>query len=477
MSAKINNDTEQESKLRSYAKTIKGITRDDIKNNIKSFMQTDINTDFLVRIYRTPKYLAILEFVQFIIFLIIVYVFNPFKISTAYPIYAQLGSIIVAFLLIMLFYFLRNLVDVEKMDKLAGVVNNVNQSTSTETAFLIKLLDTFLAFIAFVFFAKLLFWLFSQGNMSQIISAFCSFVLIVGVLGILYLWLAPKLNKAKLDSQTSLLGFTWKFVMYIPCLLLIFLDYLKKEYHITTKPVWMILGIETAVVFLWFVLPKLLHKAATIDGIQLLRDPVYLNLKQVVRVDALLLAKANKAKARDSDKDKMKLNEVNGVLEENKRTYAYSLSAWFYINPQPPNTGVAYTQYTPILNYGEKPIVEFNSQKNTLRVRALKGKAREYPLHNTLQTIVKSKRVPLQKWNYIVLNYDRGFMDVFLNGELIGSKPGIAPYMKTRDNVEIGHRNGIQGGVCNVMYFDEILQQQSIIQMYKLLRDKKNPVI
>ena len=67
-------------------------------------------------------------------------------------------------------------------------------------------------------------------------------------------------------------------------------------------------------------------------------------------------------------------------------------------------------------------------------------------------------------------------MDVFLNGELVGSKPNIAPYM-TYENVTSGQDNGIHGGICNVVYYDHILSNSNIQLMYKLLRDKEFPTL
>ena len=88
--------------------------------------------------------------------------------------------------------------------------------------------------------------------------------------------------------------------------------------------------------------------------------------------------------------------------------------------------------------------------------------------------IFETKNILYQKWNNIVINYDGGDMDVFLNGELVGSKPGIAPYMRY-ENVSVGEINGIQGGMCNVKYYNHILSKKDIKLTYKMLRDKNIP--
>ena len=49
-------------------------------------------------------------------------------------------------------------------------------------------------------------------------------------------------------------------------------------------------------------------------------------------------------------------------------------------------------------------------------------------------------------------------MDVFLNNELIASKPGVVPYMKF-DAIETGSIGGIHGGICNIKYYNNALKK------------------
>jgi hypothetical protein len=93
-----------------------------------------------------------------------------------------------------------------------------------------------------------------------------------------------------------------------------------------------------------------------------------------------------------------------------------------------------------------------------------------------LKTLYETKDIKYQKWNNIVVNYDAGTMDVFINGLLVSSTPEIAPYM-TYENVIVGQENGIQGGICNVVYYKHILSAGKINTAYKLLRNKSTPTI
>ena len=50
-------------------------------------------------IYSYPKYFGILESIEFVVFLLIVYKYNPFNISTKYPVYTQFAVLITGFIL------------------------------------------------------------------------------------------------------------------------------------------------------------------------------------------------------------------------------------------------------------------------------------------------------------------------------------------------------------------------------------------
>jgi hypothetical protein len=97
-----------------------------------------------------------------------------------------------------------------------------------------------------------------------------------------------------------------------------------------------------------------------------------------------------------------------------------------------------------------------------LRVQAETGDG------DIVDVISLTDAVPLQKWNHIVINYDGGYMDVFLNGILVASKPNIAPYMQY-DDVVVGENEGLEGGVRNVVYYDRILARGEVSLEYNLL--------
>ena len=82
----------------------------------------------------------------------------------------------------------------------------------------------------------------------------------------------------------------------------------------------------------------------------------------------------------------------------------------------------------------------------------------------------------MNKWNNFVINYTGGTLDIFINGELVSSEPGIVPYMEF-DKVTVGSLPGIHGGICNVEYFNKSLSLSTIKNLYGSLKNKSPPII
>jgi hypothetical protein len=82
--------------------------------------------------------------------------------------------------------------------------------------------------------------------------------------------------------------------------------------------------------------------------------------------------------------------------------------------------------------------------------------------------------VLLQKWNNIIINYNGGILDIFLNGELVNSDNGIVPYY-TLDALIVGEDNGIEGKVCNLVYFNKSLTSNNIYYLYNMVKNSNPP--
>ena len=149
--------------------------------------------------------------------------------------------------------------------------------------------------------------------------------------------------------------------------------------------------------------------------------------------------------------------------------YNYALSAWFFIHEQPPSARSTNDRFTSLLNYGDKPNILYKVRSHTLQIKMNSGIDKEIVLFETT-------KFPLQTWNNIVINYNGGTLDVFINNTLVSSTNNIVPYM-SYDKVTVGEDNGISGGCCNVTYFSSPLTLQKIALNYDALKHKNPPII
>lgn len=395
--------------------------------------------DGMAVVVTNPKYYALACLIEMVIMILIIYKWSPFQISENHPVLSNIFILMFGFMQLMSYFFVKN----KDVLKEKGI-----DVKPTLSDLFIKVIFTIVTICGTVAFIYALLWVLTHFPSIQTIFRFTVDLLIVcGVLAILYLVFLPMINVGKTkEGRSGLLGLLGAFIMYFPCAMIDLVDWFKYQYSITTKTVWLILAAEAFFIALRFVLPRVITFFLNMNGQHLLRDPIYLN-KQTTLGSYETLHKNN-----DSTRD-----------------YHYSISAWFWINPQPPNTRPAYTRYTNILEYGGKPAVEYNGMENTLRVTCNIKDDENVVIYET-------DEIQYQRWNNIVINYDGGNMDVFMNGQLVGSRPGVAPYM-SMENIIVGADNGIEGGICNVVYYDDILQARQIDNVYRALGSMPNPVL
>lgn len=495
-----------------------------MRKKVDEYSRKNINLKFIDRltrlIYANPGHLIKLEFLQYILFLILLYYYNPFSINTKYPVVTRLLTLAVAFGYIILFVFIKMKVeDNEDVDLIAPTEKNVIKQVISIVVF----------FILFMALIKGVLWLFIHTPLTRVLRHLMGVFIAIGVLGIVYLVMKKTIDKAKSASGRKIATLFLKIVMYLPCLFVDIVDLIKYQFNLTTKPVWILVGIEASLIGLFFLVPFLFDKVMLANGTKLLNQPINLSparaLKQYINVDNQSLSDVNALytnfdKTYSDDKNKQAQRDIDAsnnsstgnnfpdpdmpknqylawiytrikdipslkvdlkvhpqYTDKNNQhhRYTYALSGWFYLNPQPPNTSSAYTKYTNILNYGNKVNVEYNGQLGSLRVMGDVASS-DSSSNNVSVEIFQTTKVLYQKWNNIVINCDEGYMDVFLNGELVGSISGVVPYM-TFDNVVAGENNGILGGICNVSYYDKPLSKSNIKLTYQSLSSKQFPYV
>ena len=164
----------------------------------------------------------------------------------------------------------------------------------------------------------------------------------------------------------------------------------------------------------------------------------------------------------------VKLGSFEDLKVGDDYNYQYTLSAWVFVHNQPPNYRYSAEKFTSLLNYGDKPNILYNIKTQTLRF-VVKTNTEE-------KIVFETKGFPLQRWNNIVINYDNGTLDIFINAKLVASIPSIIPDMKF-DVAVSGEKDGISGGICNVVYFSGNLSLDRIEFYYKLLSSQRYPVL
>ncbi len=298
---------------------------------------------------------------------------------------------------------------------------------------------------------------------SGIASFILSIFLILCVFILIYKTIFVKLpsnnaNKAKNGFFNLIIN----LIFYIPCLFSGVFDGIMKTlvsgYNSTTTGNVLILIVTMCLLILYIYLPKIQHNVNLQGGKQLVENPVNTNTMHSL---------ANYI-------------ELNGSEHFD---YHYSISFWLFIDSNAPNTNPSYNQYTSLLNYGGKPNILYKAKTNTLIItmdqkdlaKESKNKLLDFD-DNGNRIIYTNKNILLQKWNNIIVQFNGGTLDVFLNGDLVKSSIEVIPYMKL-DMLTIGSDGGVNGGICNVVYHKTPLTITNIYYIYKNVKDKNPPVI
>ena len=285
--------------------------------------------------------------------------------------------------------------------------------------------------------------------------------------------------------QVSLDGSNWvvnilkligNLLFYLPCLMLDFADTMKEQYGLSMRPWLILLAMEAAFILAGHLLPSVVANAINHTGVQILSAPISMTTATPITTHNIQFVNAHGVDViptPTADPD-------SGVTATTVllRNYNYGVSAWFYIHPQPPNTNANYdsADYTNMLQFGSfGPSVQYNPKTNTLQF-SIYGKTIELPSNGPL--IVSD--IPLQTWNNVIINSDKGAVDIFINNKLIYTgihMPGNNADANAVHNVAIGHTDGIHGEICNVVLTTSSFTKAEIEWLYKTNKMLNPPVV
>jgi hypothetical protein len=322
-----------------------------------------------------------------------------------------------------------------------------------------------LVLFGIVISSLIIFWIvYNIQNMSGssgIVSLILNLLIVLVVLGLIYKTINVNLPSGN-SKKNAFFSLIINTLFYIPCLFSGVFDYIGEftsgQYSASSMGSLLMLVFAIILLVVYFTMPSLFNKLNVQGGKQIVNKPVYT----------------------DSQYSLGTYEQLNGSDNLN---YQYAISFWVFIDAMPPNTSASYSKFTSLLNFGNKPNVLYNGKTNTLMItmnqKDLKGttnnKLTDFDENNN-RIIYKDNNVLLQKWNNIIINYNGGILDIFLNGELVKSDIGVVPYY-TIDNLTIGEDGGIKGGMCNVIYFSKALNSSNIYYLYNMVKNKTPPVL
>ena len=88
--------------------------------------------------------------------------------------------------------------------------------------------------------------------------------------------------------------------------------------------------------------------------------------------------------------------------------------------------------------------------------------------------LYKSTNFKTQVWNNIVLNFDGGTFDIFINGKLVKNRKHVVPEI-TYGTLVCGTPT-LGGKICNIIYFNFALTMKNIHYLYNLVKFNDPPI-
>ena len=287
----------------------------------------------------------------------------------------------------------------------------------------------------------------------EIKSAFTMFrfleaLIVLVILAIVFRTAIEKINTSESAGWS---GFFVQLIFFIPCLIGDFIEYLLGEFKSTPNVVFVLFIIEILLILAYIYLPRLMTASITKNGTMLVKDPVQINMKKPLKTYVDLVGGSTKSN------DLLK----TPLIINNK----FSISGWVYIVSQPPNK-YPYNDEATIFEFTTlHPRLVFNGKTNTFKAYFNRAQNHEFEM-------------PLQKWNYVVFNYDKSSIDLFVNGKLEHTvKRNVNDdSFKINDLVYIGQERGLSGGICNLMYSSTPLIGEDIKYQYDYNKYNEPPM-
>jgi len=143
--------------------------------------------------------------------------------------------------------------------------------------------------------------------------------------------------------------------------------------------------------------------------------------------------------------------------------YNFAISSWIFLRGNKSFSD----EFRNILKFNNNSTISYNGYNNKLKVMMNNNE-----FGNKKKYIYKN--FPLQKWTNIVLNYDSGVLDIFVDSKLVSSTKGILDRINSKEMTVGGN---VKGGICNVVYFPNSISKERIELNYRMLKNKNPPIV
>ena len=148
--------------------------------------------------------------------------------------------------------------------------------------------------------------------------------------------------------------------------------------------------------------------------------------------------------------------------------YNFAISSWIFLRGNKSFSN----EFRNILKFDNNSAISYNAYNNKLKVTMNNYDYGNGKIGNKKEYIYKN--FPLQKWTNIVLNYDSGVLDIFVDSKLVASEKGVLDKINSKEMTVGGN---VKGGICNVVYFPNSISKERIDLNYRMLKNKNPPIV
>jgi hypothetical protein len=423
--------------LFNYFKNISFSTPKEIFVEFKNWI---INPDDNLKPLRNNFLIYLLTFIILIILTISFFYYSNNKIKFSIEIFLYIFIILIP--IVLLFYYLK-----PQLANISNVIDKTSEAvkSSREKSMIIIFITLFVFINSIIYFSM-------KVTPKQVLFTQYLFIILLVMIIIIGLAMTFLMFIHYFRTMTGTTGFLLRLIFYIPCLFIDLLQYIKNELKITANNVYILFIIELLLILCYLYLPYVLNKITVKKGITILKDSRFLDKEYILPNDTIITLPK-------------KSTDDPSIYRQN-----FAISLWLYVNPQS-NSFKSYSKETNIIDIdNSKPKITYINNNDNI---AEKNKLIFY--FGDIKHTIHNKG---QKWNNIVINCNTTIVDIFINGNLERTITLSEPLDFTNTGtIKLGSNDGLDGAICNVMYYNEPLTKNQIASSYNFLMLKNPPTM